>query len=324
MFRRKWDSSISTPWLLAGLARIGIRALLEYTGSSANPASYSTGTRNSFPWLKLPGDQANLQTTLRDQPTALQNTFSEKRNIRTKICDTFTMHAMFTATCDALYFAKDNRVYKVSCLPNKRLFTAPRAKLQGPGDLGDHRRRRVEEDTRLSYIVKNCRHHFFYARWSKIWKAQYCVCFRNCMVSFSCPFLTVDKDCILEITMWHEIFVSSIMQTESWDYNYRRILRSKECTLYVKVMSVRLWSTVSEAKPSGAFLWYSTRLNKRCAIPIIVKIATKKTQRLRLRPTCVSAPISSIKMFPGAKNIASNSCSEKEIHFRLNELFGPC
>jgi hypothetical protein len=29
-------------------------------------------------------------------------------------------------------------------------------------------------------------------------------------------------------------------------------------------------------------------------------------------------------MFPGAKNIASNSCSEKEIHFRLNELFGPC
>jgi len=168
---------------------------------------------------------------------------------------------------------------KVFGLPNKRFFTAPRAQLQGPGDLGDHQRRRVEEDTRLSYIVKNCRHHFFYARWGKIWKTQCCVSFRNCVVSFSCPFLTVDKYCILAITIWHEIFVGSIMQTELWDYNARRILRSKECTLCVKVMSVRLWSTVSEAKPSDAFLCYSTRLNKCCAIPIIVKIAKKKVRK---------------------------------------------
>ena len=28
MFRKKWDSPVSTPWLPAGLARIGIRALL--------------------------------------------------------------------------------------------------------------------------------------------------------------------------------------------------------------------------------------------------------------------------------------------------------
>lgn len=172
------------------------------------------------------------------------------------------MHAMFTATCNALYFAQDKRVYKVSCLPYKRFFNAPRAKLQGPGDLGDHQRRRVEEDTKLSYIVKNCRHHLFYARWGKIWKAQYCGSFRNRVLSFACPFPTVDNYCILAITIWHEIFVNSIMQTESWDYNARLILWSKECTLCVKVMSVRLWSTLSEAKPSGAFLWYSTRLNK--------------------------------------------------------------
>ena len=128
-----------------------------------------------------------------------------------------------------------------------------------------------------------------------------------------CPFLTVDPY-ILQFSN-HDLVWNfrQLHHAESWDYTARRILRSKECTLCVKVMSVRLWSTVAEAKPSGAFFWYSTWLNKSCAIPILVKHRNKKvTQGLRLRPTCVSAPISSVYMFTGAKNIASKSCREKK------------
>lgn len=126
-------SSISTPWSRAGQTRIGIRALLISTPGPVPTQPPIQQTPETVTWVTRSGHQANPQATLRDQPTALQNKFSEKRNFRTKICDTFTMHAMFTAKCDALYFAKDKRVYKVFCLPIKRCFTAPRSKLQWPG-----------------------------------------------------------------------------------------------------------------------------------------------------------------------------------------------
>lgn len=96
------------------------------------------------------------------------------------------------------------------------------------------------------------------------------------MVLFACPFPTVDKYCILAITIWHDTFVSSIAQCREITL-LGVILRSKECTLCVEVMSVRLWSTVLEAKPSGAFLWNSRHGSlKVVQFQLLHKIAKKK------------------------------------------------